>query len=136
VGQPGDFRGLAGAPRLLAYIGAILPPHAVRALKFGPIPEKLLLKERPEGVSMRESKSRAELHDILRSLLRDALRLHQEGAAGSRLGQADGYVDGFIRALVESGVSDHAAILALVREVRREVSGPPTGAADTATLAA
>jgi hypothetical protein len=87
---------------------------------------------------MKSSKSQAELHDILRSLLRDSLRLHHEGAAGSRLGQADGYVDGFIRALVESGASDHAAILALVREVRREVAGPPTATAerDSETLAA
>lgn len=87
---------------------------------------------------MPRSKSQVELHEVLRSLLRDSMRLHAEGAPGSRLGQADGYVDGFIRALVESGLSDHAAILKLVSEVRREVRGPATGVveADTATLAA
>ena len=87
---------------------------------------------------MRESKSQAELHDMLKSLLRDSLRLHTEGAAGSRLAQADGYVDGFIRALVESGVSDHKTILALVRDVRREVAGAPTTVveSDAETLAA
>jgi hypothetical protein len=87
---------------------------------------------------MRDSRSQAELHDILRSLLRDALKLHREGAPGSRLGQADGYVDGFIRALVEAGLSDHKAILGVVRDVRAEVSGPPTSAveSDSTTLAA
>jgi len=87
---------------------------------------------------MSSSKSQLELHEILKSLLRDSMRLHADGAPGSRLGQADGYVDGFIRALVESGLSDHALILALVRDVRREVAGPSTGAveADGATLAA
>jgi hypothetical protein len=87
---------------------------------------------------MPSSKSQVELHDILKSLLRDSMRLHAEGAVGARLGQADGYVDGFIRALVESGLSDHATILSLVRDVRREIAGPATGAleSDTATLAA
>lgn len=87
---------------------------------------------------MQRSKSQAELHDVLRSLLRDSMRLHAAGAAGSHLGKADGYVDGFIRALVEAGLSDHGRILAIVREVRREVSGPATRAveADSKTLAA
>jgi hypothetical protein len=87
---------------------------------------------------MPSSKSQVELHDTLKSLLRDSMRLHAEGAAGTRLGQADGYVDGFIRALVESGLSDHATILGLVRDVRREIAGPATGTleSDTATLAA
>ena len=87
---------------------------------------------------MQSSKSQTELHDVLRSLLRDAMRLHAEGAAGSRLGQANGYVDGFIRALVEAGLSDQKTILGIVREVRGEVAGPATRAVerDSATLAA
>lgn len=87
---------------------------------------------------MQSSKSQVELHDVLRSLLRDSMRLHAQGAAGSRLGQADGYVDGFIRALVEAGLSDHARILSIVREVRREVTGPATRTVETesATVAA
>lgn len=87
---------------------------------------------------MTSSKSSAELYETLRSLLRDAIRLHAEGAPGSRLAQADGYVDGFIRAMVESGLSDHKAILGIVRGVRRELDGPPTATleADSATLAA
>jgi len=87
---------------------------------------------------MQSSKSQVELHDVLRSLLRDSMHLHAQGAAGSRLGQADGYVDGFIRALVEAGLSDHAMILSIVREVRREIAGPATRTLETesATVAA
>lgn len=76
---------------------------------------------------MRESKSASELHEILKGLLRESMRLHADGASGQRLGRADGYVDGFVRALVESGISDHASILAVVTSVRRELGGAPTG---------
>jgi hypothetical protein len=76
---------------------------------------------------MQSSKSMSELHEILKSLLRESIRLHAGGASGHRLGRADGYVDGFVRALVESGVSDHASILAVVTSVRRELGGAPTG---------
>ena len=87
---------------------------------------------------MPSSKSASELHDILKGLLRESMRLHADGASGQCLGRADGYVDGFVRALVESGVSDHASILALVKGVRRELGGPATSElqADSATLAA
>jgi hypothetical protein len=87
---------------------------------------------------MQSAKSESELHEILRSLLRDSMRLHTEGASGSRLGRADGYVDGFVRALVESGLTDHASILAIVKGVRREQGGAATGElrTDSATLAA
>jgi hypothetical protein len=87
---------------------------------------------------MQSSKSQAELHDVLKNLLRDSMRLHAEGAPGARIGQAVGYVDGFIRALIEAGLSDHATMLRIVREVRHEVGGPATRAveSDQATLAA
>lgn len=87
---------------------------------------------------MQSSKSQAELHETLKDLLREAMRLHAEGAPGAALGQADGYVDGFIRAMVEAGLSDHKAILGIVRDVRREIGGPATRALETdnATLAA
>ncbi len=87
---------------------------------------------------MPSSKSQGQLHEILKSLLRESMRLHADGAAGLHLGRADGYVDGFVRALVEAGLSDHASILAVVRGVRRELGGAATGEleADSATLAA
>lgn len=87
---------------------------------------------------MPNAKSESELHEILKSLLRESMRLHNEGASGARLGRADGYVDGFVRALVEAGLTDHASILAIVKGVRREVGGAATGElrSDSATLAA
>ena len=87
---------------------------------------------------MQSPKSASELHAILKSLLRESMRLHADGASGQRLGRADGYVDGFVRALVEAGVSDHATILGIVKGVRREIGGPATAEveADSATLAA
>jgi len=87
---------------------------------------------------MTANKSQPELLEILRSLLRQSLKLQTEGAAQPRLGQAIGYVDGFVRALLESGIADHATLLAVVREVRAESSGPPTAlvAEDAASVAA
>lgn len=85
---------------------------------------------------MPSSKSASELHEILKSLLRESMRLHADGASGLRLGRADGYVDGFVRALVESGVSDHKTILGIITGVRRELGGPATAETDSATLAA
>jgi hypothetical protein len=87
---------------------------------------------------MPSTKSKAELHEILRALLRESLRLQEYGANGSKLALAQGYVDGFIRALVESGLSDHKALLEVVREVRGELGGPATGTLEkrTTTLAA
>jgi hypothetical protein len=73
------------------------------------------------------AKSKAEMHDILRTLLRESLRLQSSGATQPKLSLAQGYVDGFVRALVEAGLSDHQAMLELVREVRAEFGGPATG---------
>jgi hypothetical protein len=82
------------------------------------------------------AKSKAEMHDILRALLRESLRLQASGANQPKLSLAQGYVDGFIRALVEAGLSDHRSLLEVVREVRGELGGPATGAAGRETLAA
>ena len=87
---------------------------------------------------MPTAKSKAEMHDILRALLRESLRLQQSGANQPKLALAQGYVDGFVRALVESGLSDHKAMLDIVREVRGELGGPATTVVEkqTSTLAA
>ncbi|HEY3493059.1 MAG TPA: hypothetical protein VGK73_00165 [Polyangiaceae bacterium] len=84
------------------------------------------------------AKSKAEMHDILRALLRESLRLQASGGNQPKLALAQGYVDGFVRALVESGLSDHKTLLEIVREVRGELGGPATRAveAPASTLAA
>jgi hypothetical protein len=76
---------------------------------------------------MQTTKSQAELHDVLRALLRESMRLQLMGANQPRLSQAQGYVDGFVHALVEAGISDHRSLLAIVREIRNELTGPSTG---------
>ena len=81
-------------------------------------------------------RSPAELHEILRAMLRESLKLAAEGGARSRLVHAQGCADGFMRALVDAGLSNHAELLALVREVRAESSGPATREIDAPTVAA
>jgi hypothetical protein len=75
---------------------------------------------------MLKTKSEADLLDILRSLLRESLRLQSEGGSHARLSQAVGYVDGYVRALIETGVADHATLLAVVRDARAESRGAAT----------
>lgn len=75
---------------------------------------------------MPTTKPRAELIEILRSLLRESLRLQAQGATQPRLGQAMGYIDGYVRALMETGVADHATLLAVIRDVRAESRGAAT----------
>ena len=81
-------------------------------------------------------RSPAELHEILRAMLRESLRLGTEGAQRSRLLHAQGCADGFMRALVEAGLSNHKELLALVREVRAESAGPATREVDSTYAAA
>lgn len=87
---------------------------------------------------MPNTKSQAELHDVLRGLLRESMRLQLLGANQPKLSQAQGYVDGFVHALIEAGISDHRALLSIVREVRNELTGPATAPVveDSKTLAA
>ena len=82
------------------------------------------------------TRSPAELHEILKAMLRESLRLGAEGAQRSRQLHAQGCADGFMRALVAAGISDDKALLALVREVRAESRGPATRELDEATVIA
>jgi hypothetical protein len=72
------------------------------------------------------NQSPAELHEILRAMLRESLKLAIDGAPRSRQIHAQGCADGFMRALVAAGISDHRELLALVRDVRAETAGPAT----------
>jgi hypothetical protein len=72
------------------------------------------------------NRSPAELHEILRAMLRESLKLATDGAPRQRQVHAQGCADGFMRALVEAGLSDHRTLLALVRDVRAEAAGPAT----------
>lgn len=75
---------------------------------------------------MKNTKSKAEMLDTLRGLLRDALRLRKEGAAYAKLTRAHGYVDGYMRVLLESGVAEYGELLEVVSDERRRMDGPAT----------
>jgi hypothetical protein len=75
---------------------------------------------------MAQFKSTAELVEQLRSLLREAFALRQQGAAYAAIQRAHGYADGYMRMLMDSGMMDARSLLSLVAEVRREVDGPAT----------
>jgi hypothetical protein len=72
------------------------------------------------------NRSPAELHEILRAMLRESFKLATDGAPRTRQLHAQGCADGFMRALVEAGLSDHRTLLGLVREIRAEAAGPAT----------
>lgn len=72
-------------------------------------------------------KSTPELLEQLRSLLREAFLLRQQGAAYAKIERAHGYADGYMRMLMDSGIMDARSLLKLVADVRREVDGPATG---------
>ncbi|MFZ5897370.1 MAG: hypothetical protein ACOY0T_40320 [Myxococcota bacterium] len=84
------------------------------------------------------NQSKAELLDTLRTLLREALSLRQEGTAHPKLTRAGAMVDGYMRALLDAGLVGQGELLALVADERARVSGPATSsrASDPAFLAA
>ncbi|MGC4088286.1 MAG: hypothetical protein QM756_10370 [Polyangiaceae bacterium] len=84
------------------------------------------------------NQSKAELLDTLRTLLREALKLRQEGATTPKLARTSALVDGYMRALLDAGLASQAELLALVAAERETAAGPATGArgSDPAFLAA
>jgi hypothetical protein len=73
----------------LSDIGAALPLLFARNLAD---PSQGRTRRGQES-TMQTTKSQAELHDVLRALLRESLRLQLMGANQPRLSQAQGYVD-------------------------------------------
>jgi len=71
-------------------------------------------------------KSKTEMLETLRGLLREALRLRREGAVYARLAHASGAVDGYLRAIADAGMADQRELLALVARERAELDGPAT----------
>lgn len=72
-------------------------------------------------------KSKAEMFETLRGLLREALRLRRDGAVYARLAHASGAVDGYMRAITDAGLADARELLAVVAEERAALDGPATG---------
>ena len=75
---------------------------------------------------MKNRKSKAEMLDNLREMLRDALRLKRQGVAYARLARAHGIIDGYMRVLLESGIAEYRELLAVVSDERLRADGPAT----------
>ena len=63
--------------------------------------------------------SKAELLDVLRSLVKDMLRLRSEGVSQGEFARAHGYVDGYIRVLLDADLASERELLELVLAERR-----------------
>lgn len=77
-------------------------------------------------------RTKTEMLDELRVMLRDVLGARSEGAGYARLARAHGYVDGYMRALMESGVVERDELLRFVANERERAHGPSTVARDAA----
>lgn len=75
---------------------------------------------------MTESRSKPEMFDNLRTMLRDVFKLRREGVAYARLARAHGYVDGYMRVLLETGVATREELLDVVATERAAADGPST----------
>lgn len=71
-------------------------------------------------------RSKTEMLEELKTLLRDVFAAREKGASHPRMTRAQGYVDGYMRVLLETGMASQHELLALVAEQRAAVSGPAT----------
>lgn len=75
-----------------------------------------------------QNKSKVEMLETLRTLVREALRLRSEGSTYARLARASGLVDGYMRVLLESGLVEARELLQIVAAERAALDGPALGA--------
>ncbi len=69
-------------------------------------------------------RTKVEIVNELRTMLRDVFVAKSAGGTYSRLARAHGYVDGYMRALLETGTVSKEELLAIVATEREHVSGP------------
>ena len=75
-------------------------------------------------------KSKKELLNALRDMLREALHLREAGCAYGRLARAQGKIDGFMQVLLDAGLVTQKELLSVVQMERQRI-GPLTGECDT-----
>ncbi len=71
-------------------------------------------------------RTKAEMLENLRVMLRDVFKLRSGGVAYARLARAHGYVDGYMRVLLDTQVASKKELLDLVAEERQGTYGPMT----------
>jgi hypothetical protein len=69
-------------------------------------------------------KSRAEVLDELRNMVRDIIAQATTGASQGRIAQARGYADGYMRALLDLEIATQRELLELVASERTRAFGP------------
>jgi hypothetical protein len=69
-------------------------------------------------------KSKNELLDSLRRMVRAALRLRSDGSGYAQMARTNGTIDGYMRVLLESGIAEPKELLAIVAEERSAAYGP------------
>jgi len=70
------------------------------------------------------TKSKDELLNELRTMLRDVFAAQAAGQVHARVARAHGYVDGFMRVLLDTGIAGKQELLELVASERQAISGP------------
>jgi len=69
-------------------------------------------------------RTKAEMLDELRGMLKDVLVARTKGGSFPRVSRAHGFLDGYMRALLDTGAMTQAELLQIVDEGRAEVHGP------------
>lgn len=69
-------------------------------------------------------RTKNELLEDLRDMMRDLFRLRASGEAYPRLAGAHGYVDGFMRVMLDTNMVTKKELLDLVAQERERASGP------------
>jgi hypothetical protein len=71
--------------------------------------------------------SKQKLLDSLRQLVRESLRLREEGTTGPKLSHVLGMIDGSMRVLLDAELASRTELLDLVSEERTRSLGPAVG---------
>jgi hypothetical protein len=69
-------------------------------------------------------RTKMEILNELRTMLRDVFAAKSGGETYARLARAHGYVDGYMKGLLETGLVSKEELLEIVAAEREHVSGP------------
>jgi len=71
-----------------------------------------------------QMRTKNEVLNELRTMLRDVFNAKAAGESHARLARAHGYVDGYMRAVLETGCATKGELLAIVAAERERSGGP------------
>lgn len=79
-------------------------------------------------------KTKAQMLETLRSMVRLALRMRSDGAGYAQMARANGAIEGYMRVLLESGLAEARELLELVSAERTLAGGPAFADVGSETL--